>query len=539
MITCRCSSRSRRIASRTSSSSAVCWYDRLRVPPHLVVDDAVVKLRRLPLRAQVAHAQVVGDAQQPRDERRAPHLVPLDRLPRPQERLRGQVLGLGGVSRPCSRCAGTRARRAGRTARRTPPGRVWIARSTSGVSSFARGTAVLTLTMRRSTPPSCGLPVGIVVRAMPPRCAPVRGLPDVPMRIGSCRVNCLRVGLAASGDLTGRWADGRRCGARTSLAVRELCAWPVGRNARTGLPRALLECLVVECVSLRRRLRRPDPRLVCARRGRRSRLDVAADGAAGGACSRSTFGTGRPQLRRGRPLRQQPELERVLADVERVARLEDHPAAADARRSRSSSAASSCAPSGGRRAPRCAPLRRPSRVVDAHAARALRSRCSPVCRRRCTRCPGRGPLREISSPSGSPMSSCSASSDSSTGGTIGIAPIGRCACRPRHDALLGRDQLRRARRGAALPASRRREREQHDESAGARTDRQRSAGRPPPSTAAAGTSSDEARPASTATLTAPNCTSTRSVCAPSPYAVGSKLNVCGGMTVSCTLTPST
>ena len=67
------------------------------VNPHLLVDDAIVKLRGLALRAQVADAQVVGDTQQPRDERRPAHLVARNRFPRAQEGLGGQVFSLCGV----------------------------------------------------------------------------------------------------------------------------------------------------------------------------------------------------------------------------------------------------------------------------------------------------------------------------------------------------------------------------------------------------------------------------------------------------------
>jgi len=58
------------------------------------VNQRLRQLRPLAARAQVAHRQIVRDAQQPRHEGRASDLITLNRHPRLEEGLRRQVLGL-------------------------------------------------------------------------------------------------------------------------------------------------------------------------------------------------------------------------------------------------------------------------------------------------------------------------------------------------------------------------------------------------------------------------------------------------------------
>ena len=124
---------------------------------------------------------------------------------------------------------------------------------------------------------------------------------------------------------------------------------------------------------------------------------------------------------------------RVLADLERVAGLEDRPAARRCRRAaivvslvircsirwplRTQMRASS-APSVG------SSMRTPQRGAGADARRA--------CRRPRTRVPRSGPAREMSTPSGSPMSSVRRCGSSSA---LGIAPAAERAMRVAHGVI--------------------------------------------------------------------------------------------------------
>jgi hypothetical protein len=70
----------------------------LRVAVAAAVDEGLGELCAVLARAKVADADVVRDAEEPGEERRAPDLVAVDGLPGLKKGLGGEVLGLGSVA---------------------------------------------------------------------------------------------------------------------------------------------------------------------------------------------------------------------------------------------------------------------------------------------------------------------------------------------------------------------------------------------------------------------------------------------------------